>query len=544
MTILLREGGLAGVRPGMKKVEKRRETPSTSYPLDLSTWKEFQDALSVLIGAPLSLYGASGELLAPPVAENPLCAAIRSREACYARCRASIWSAVSGAVEKGKSYIVKCHANEYIFGVPAALGPGVTVVIIGGHAYLSGSEDEEFLRGVSPFRFDEVTLARLRREIRVIPPKSIFTMPEIVSNLAVPFLRNLYALRAVDRKLAAPAAEKNRIIGFRALEEVYREVASVLDREELYEAILAKSSELVGAERGSLLILDSRHNVLSVKASKGMDRKIAERLRVKVGEGITGSIAARGLPVMVKNIETEVPPRKNGPTYRTKSFISIPIKLEGKVVGVINMSDKRSGGPFSEEDMYLLLSFANFASIALERGAYYSMSEELKTISMTDPLTGLFNRRYFRERLFEEAERVKRHGERFTAFMIDIDDFKGFNDRYGHAVGDEILKGVAHCIRDAVRSMDVVARYGGEEFAVMLPQTGWQDAFVIAERMRRGVEERGAGKGGLRKWPTISLGIAEFPGISADIDGLMNNADRAMYSAKRAGKNRVVVHEG
>jgi len=218
------------------------------------------------------------------------------------------------------------------------------------------------------------------------------------------------------------------------------------------------------------------------------------------------------------------------------------LKLDTRVIGVINVSDKISGEVFSDDDLQLLLSFANYASIALERGAYYSMSEELKMLSMTDPLTSLFNRRYFRERLFEEVERVKRHSECFSSFMIDIDDFKTYNDTYGHIMGDEVLKGVARAIRDAVRSMDVVARYGGEEFAVILPHTNKKDSYVIAERIRKGVEELRL-PGTFGKTPTISLGVAEFPTDASHIDELIHRADSAMYGAKRMGKNRVVVYE-
>jgi len=542
MAIIIKDGLLDRL-PG-KILEKHMDSGEAGgISIDLSTWKEFQDGLAILMDMPLSLYSGGGEILVVAGNGNPLCAAIGTREAGKSRCNDSISRAVKNAVEKGKTYIFKCHANQYIFAVPVALDPATTLVIVGGHVYLAGAEEQEFISGLAPFRFDDITLARLRKEIKTIPAKSIFTIPDIVSNLAVPFLKNLYAMRA-DKDRAAINIEKNRVKGLRALEGVYRSIASVLDREALYETILEKSSELVEAERGSLMILDNKNNVLSVKASRGIEREVTERLRVKIGEGISGSIAARGLPVMVRNIEAEVPPRKNGPAYKTKSFISIPIKLENKVIGVINVSDKLSGGPFSEEDLYLLLSFANYASIALERGAYYSMSEELKTISMTDPLTGLFNRRYFRERLFEEVERVKRHNECFTTFMIDIDNFKSFNDRYGHVGGDEILKGVAHSIRDAVRSMDVVSRYGGEEFAVLLPHTDKKDALVIAERIRKSVEEYRPPTDNFKEWPTISLGIAEFPGDSADIDDLINSADRAMYKAKRTGKNKVVLYEG
>lgn len=507
--------------------------------LDLSAWREFQDGLSVLLDIPLSLYDSSGAEISPPVRERCLCGAIKATPLGKSRCDEMARRAVAQVIENNKIYIYKCHANMYIFAIPVVTGSGEVFVIIGGKTFLAGSEFKDFYEGIAGFGFNEDTIVSLRDGIKTIPPKSIFTIPNIVSNMSAPLFK------CICSRTATRGTEDygSRLKGFYALEKVYKSIAPVLDREELYETILAKSSELVGAERGSLMILDNKNKVLSIKASKGIDKKVLDSLRVKMGEGISGSIAAKGLPVIVRNIEDEVPAWKNKPRYKTKSFISIPLKLENRVIGVINVSDKLSGDVFSEEDLHLLLSFANYASIALERGAYYSMSEELKMLSMTDPLTGLFNRRYFKERLFEEVERVKRHNECFTAFMIDIDNFKSFNDRYGHLAGDEILKGVSKAIRDAVRSMDVVSRYGGEEFAVILPHTDKKDSVVIAERIRKGVEGFKPMSGLFTEWPTISLGVAEFPGDANNIDDLINKADRAMYLAKRMGKNRVIMYE-
>ncbi len=527
-------------KPASDRPMGNKNRTSLPEPLDLALWREFQDGLSALINMPVALYDAGGVLLAPPSKESALCSAVKSVDAGRSRCRDTYMKAIAQVIDKGKPYIYKCHTNQYIIAVPVAIDSSRTVVIVTGHAYIAGGEFKEFYEGVFRLGLDESTLTRLRAELITITPKSVFTIPNIVYNLVAPFLKSLSSFKPAEAVISD--AHRARLNGFYALEQVYRSIAPVLDREELYETILSKSSELVEAERGSLMILDSKNKVLSVKASKGIDKGIIENLKIKVGEGICGSIAAKGLPVMVRNIEAEVPSWKNRPVYRTKSFISIPLKLDSRVIGVINMSDKISGASFSEEDLHLLLSFANYASIALERGAYYSMSEELKMLSMTDPLTGLFNRRYFRERLYEEVERVKRHDECFSTFIIDIDNFKSFNDRYGHLAGDEVLKGVSKAIRDAVRSMDVVARYGGEEFAVILPHTNKKDSYIIAERIRKGVEEYRPNTD-IKEWPTISLGVAEFPHDANHIDDLINKADSAMYHAKRMGKNRVVVYE-
>src|SRR3990170_2014852 len=377
---------------------EKKSFSANPAPIDLSAWAQFQKGLSLLMDMPLSLYDSGGNLLVPSIQDPCVCATIASSRRGGPLCSEMVSKAIAQVLEKGTSYIFKCHANQ------------------------------DFFEGVIGFGLSEKTINSLRAGIKTVPAKSIFMVPDILNGMAVPFLKRL----AAGSRELAQVPDPGRLSGLQALEQVYKSIAPVLDREELYETILAKSTELVGAERGSLMIVDNKSKILSVKAAKGMDKKIAEGLRVRIGEGISGSIAARGLPVIVKDIEDEVPAWKNRPRYRTKSFISIPLKLESKVIGVINMADKNSGEVFSDEDLHLVQSFANYASIALERGAYYSMSEELKMLSMTDPLTGLFNRRYFRERLYEEVERVKRHNECFTTFIIDIDNFKSFNDRFGH----------------------------------------------------------------------------------------------------------------
>jgi diguanylate cyclase (GGDEF)-like protein len=223
--------------------------------------------------------------------------------------------------------------------------------------------------------------------------------------------------------------------------------------------------------------------------------------------------------------------------------MSIPLKLGEKTIGVLNISDKITGAVFSEQDMVLLRSFASFASIALERSSYYSLAGHLKELSITDPLTGLFNRRYFDERFFEEIQRSKRHSLSFSLAMIDIDDFKLFNDTEGHLAGDEILKNIANIAKDSLRIIDVIARFGGEEFAVIMPQTDKDEAFMVTERIRKSIVEYLP-----RTWNvfpndaiTISIGIASFPSDGNDRKSLIRNADKALYTAKIKGKDRTVV---
>jgi diguanylate cyclase (GGDEF)-like protein len=163
-------------------------------------------------------------------------------------------------------------------------------------------------------------------------------------------------------------------------------------------------------------------------------------------------------------------------------------------------------------------------------------NEELERLSTSDALTGLYNRRYLTQRLSEELVRSYRHKGSFSVLMADVDEFKKYNDAFGHPAGDEVLKKVATILLSSTRSVDCTARYGGEEFAVLLTGTGGEVANEVAERIRDRVQaQEFAG----RKI-TLSIGIAEFPENGQTADEVISSADEALYAAKRGGRNRVV----
>lgn len=159
--------------------------------------------------------------------------------------------------------------------------------------------------------------------------------------------------------------------------------------------------------------------------------------------------------------------------------------------------------------------------------------------STHDSLTGLFNRAYFAETFEHQILLSKRHGADLSVLFIDVDDFKDINDTYGHKSGDDVLTRIAEVIRQEARTSDVVARYGGEEFVVLMPQTDYINAFVLAERIRVTVEKEAIKvDGGVCKL-TVSGGIASFPVHAKTAEGLLNLADSALYRAKGAGKNNI-----
>jgi diguanylate cyclase (GGDEF)-like protein len=165
-----------------------------------------------------------------------------------------------------------------------------------------------------------------------------------------------------------------------------------------------------------------------------------------------------------------------------------------------------------------------------------SQNEELERLSTTDGLTGLANHRFLMQRLEEERIRARRSNRSFSVLMADVDHFKEYNDTFGHPAGDEVLKKVATILRDATREMDCAARYGGEEFAVVMPETNVAGAIAVAERIRE--------RTGREKFPgrqiTLSIGVAEFPADGDAPQAVVAAADRALYQAKRDGRDRVI----
>lgn len=348
----------------------------------------------------------------------------------------------------------------------------------------------------------------------------------------------------VFRLLDLQGIYDRRVKNIHVLDMATTRLNPVKEPEMLYDAIVDLSVHLVGAERGSLMLIEDGALYLTIKAARGINKLLLKEIRIKPGEGIAGKVFKEGVPLIVDDIESNIKVLiKRRPNYKTSSFISIPLKAGEKTIGVFNISDKVTGEVFSEEDMVILQSFLSYASIALERSMYYSLAGHLRELSITDALTGLFNRRYFEDRFFEELQRSKRHNLSFSLAMIDIDDFKLFNDTEGHLAGDEVLKNIANIAKDSVRVIDVLARFGGEEFAVIMPQTEKEEAFLVAERMRESIKEQL-----LHTWKlfpkeniTITIGVAAFPSDGRDRSELIRNADRALYKGKMEGKDKTVV---
>ena len=316
------------------------------------------------------------------------------------------------------------------------------------------------------------------------------------------------------------------------------------DPDGLYEAIVDTATDLIKAEKGSLMLPEN--DGLTIKAVKGINKWLTQDIRINAGEGVAGKVFNEGKPFLAKDVETLDPlypkPRRH---YKTGSFISVPLTCNAERMGVLNVSDKTTGEEFTELDLNLLNYFASYASIALKVSGYRNLAEHMKELSITDHVTGLFNRRYLEERFTEEINRSERYNLSFSFGIFDIDDFKLFNDTEGHLAGDAILKELARISLASSRVYDVICRYGGEEFAILMPQTGKDEAYNIAERIRKNIKEGFTAR--WEKFPrssiTISMGIASFPEDGKSAGELTKNADAALYKAKASGKDKTLIHK-
>jgi diguanylate cyclase (GGDEF)-like protein len=168
-------------------------------------------------------------------------------------------------------------------------------------------------------------------------------------------------------------------------------------------------------------------------------------------------------------------------------------------------------------------------------------NEALERLSITDGLTGLFNRRQLMEALTKESLRTRRHKRPFAVLMLDVDHFKKCNDSYGHLVGDNVLKKLASILKGMIRDVDFVARYGGEEFVVLLLEAGQDGGAEVAERIRERIAAEAFTSGNEEFSITVSIGVAECSGVDPSPDAVISQADRALYQAKRRGRNRVAL---
>ncbi|MFO8052774.1 MAG: sensor domain-containing diguanylate cyclase [Candidatus Omnitrophota bacterium] len=227
---------------------------------------------------------------------------------------------------------------------------------------------------------------------------------------------------------------------------------------------------------------------------------------------------------------------KNDPLVKSLNldeFIIAPLKIKGEITAILIVDNYITKKKITNEDFKIFEMFSEQAAGALENS--YSFELTLAK-AHTDSLTGLWNYGYFQYKLDEELAKAKSTNKDISVLMIDIDDFKNYNDNFGHIQGDKALKKIGQTIKDNCRKIDIVCRYGGEEFSLILPSNNKKEARLLAERIRKSIAEQSI----LNYRFTVSIGVATFPKDERKKERLVKKADDALYSAKNKGKNCTV----
>ena len=357
--------------------------------------------------------------------------------------------------------------------------------------------------------------------------------------------RNIAVMEDITDRKRMEEENKRRSKQMTALHETGLELTAELNLNALLQSIAERARNLIGGKSCNCYIYRPELDLIERVAIAGEELVLGGKMRRR-GEGVVGQVWATGAPVLVNDYHFWPGRKREYDHFPNRALMAVPVRWGEEFLGVLNIL---AFVPhiFSEADRDMLGLFAMQAAIAIRNARLYSKIEQL---SVTDELTGLFNRRGFFQLGEREFERALRFGRSLSTLMLDIDHFKRINDTHGHAGGDQVLRVLADCFRQNTRAIDIAGRYGGEEFSLLLPEISLPEAIQIAERLRQSMadlsipidSENGHSSPGDISI-TVSIGVAALSQDGQSLTDLLDKADQALYRAKDSGRNCVVVWE-
>ena len=337
--------------------------------------------------------------------------------------------------------------------------------------------------------------------------------------------------------------EKNRdyLKLFVNLPEAVKRLCSNLTMEEVTSSIVRLTYTLISAGEISLFLFRPDEKRLHLSLAYGLDKEKFAGLSYSLGEGKIGITGEARIVLTAEDFKhnPEVSGRipKDGDPFQVD--FCAPIRFKERLHGVLSVGKIKNP---DQNNRTFLAMVADLAAISLDN---VQRLDDAQLAARIDPLTQLYNRRYFEERLMEEAVKCGNYNFECSIFMFDVDHFKNYNDQNGHQAGDELLKKISRLIRKNTRGTDILARYGGEEFIVLLSNQGKERAIKYAENTCKLIETQIFPN--MEKQPmgfvSISGGVASFPKDGRALNEIIHKADKALYEAKNAGRNRVVCFE-
>ncbi len=331
-----------------------------------------------------------------------------------------------------------------------------------------------------------------------------------------------------------------KIQRYTALNELARSLAMTFKTQDVVVLLIETISKTFMVPGGvyTLLLFDSTIGKALHSVRYSVDTEMEVRLnreRLNPEEIFNTWVVSQGKPLFISDTSNDFRFQNYSSENKIRSLMSAPLMAGNEILGLVRI-ESCFPTAFRQDDARLLSNFCDLGTVALEHVALYRQTIEL---AITDGLTGLYVQRYYKERVRDEVFRALEHKLPLCLMMIDVDNFKSYNDKYGHLVGDKVLKVVAQVLKETVRTVDLVARYGGEEFSVLLLKTPWSGAKTVAERIRQKVAEQEIIASQQSTHITVSIGVSELNPVFKDVEKFIDSADQALYQAKDDGKNCV-----
>ena len=345
--------------------------------------------------------------------------------------------------------------------------------------------------------------------------------------------KNNNELLALSRKL------KYRMFDLHTFYDISNELFTIYDEKRLLETYARAVNKILKPD--ALLVFTNnaqKQGHFDIAVGNARNYGMGQSIELSPDSDVYKLLAANDRALRLPLLSSGLPrPDKFVNQVMAAGFVIIEkLQANEKIQGFVLMGKRQNNSSYSEADLEVFSTITNMASLALSNIHHYKITEKM---SYTDSMTGLYNYRYFYKRLNEEIFRAKRFGRMLALMIFDIDNFKIFNDTYGHQAGDEVLKNLADLVVGSVRAIDIVSRYGGEEFCVIMPDTGFANSLIFIERLRKKVEachfESKYVKGGYNI--TVSIGGAVYPVDALTADRLIYCADMALLKAKADGRN-------
>ncbi|HBD08331.1 MAG TPA: hypothetical protein DCZ69_08715 [Syntrophobacteraceae bacterium] len=324
--------------------------------------------------------------------------------------------------------------------------------------------------------------------------------------------------------------------------EIGKALTSTFNMERILEMILTLVSELIRAKNWSLFLLDPATQELTFELVVGLDKAQLGEMRIKLGEGIAGTVALTGEPILVPdvNCDDRFCQKVDELTgFVTRSIICLPLRIQDSIIGVVEVVNPENPVLFEKKSLMALSIVADYLAIALGNARNF---RKMEALSVTDDVSGFYNTRFLHQELDRLIDPANGETREISLVFLDMDDFKRVVDTIGHPLASRVLKEVAEVIATQLVSGESLVRYGGDEYIVILPGVNKTDALRKVESIRLALAQASFLRhAGLRVKVTASFGIAHYPQDAADKNELLHIADNSMYQSKMTGKDTITL---